>query len=73
MTERLMKIGEVIAAIRRSKVSIYKDIKKGTFPTPINLGPRSVAWRASDVERWLADRAVAGWTNCNTKCREVPQ
>lgn len=42
---------EPIIPISRS--GVYHRIKDGTFPAPVKLGPRTVAWRESDI------RAVA--------------
>ena len=39
----------------RSRSSIYAMIKAGTFPRPIKLGVRAVAWRVADIEEWLAN------------------
>ena len=44
-----------------SKASIYRLMAAGEFPTPIRLGVRAVAWRARDVEAWLASRAPVSY------------
>lgn len=36
--------------------SMYALIKTGRFPTPINLGPRSVGWLESEIDAWIAER-----------------
>lgn len=38
-----------------SRSSIYRRIHAGTFPAPVQLGPRSVGWRIADIERFLSD------------------
>ncbi len=43
-----------------SKSSWYAGIKEGKFPAPTKLGPRTSAWRVSDVAELLerlADKA----------------
>jgi prophage regulatory protein len=42
-----------------SKSSLYAAIAKGTFPKPIKLGVRSVAWPSDVVENWIAGRIAA--------------
>ena len=37
---------------------ILKLEKKGRFPRRIQIGPRRVGWRLSDIESWIADRAA---------------
>lgn len=32
--------------------TIYDRMKKGSFPKPINLGKRTVAWISADIEAW---------------------
>ena len=44
--------------------TIYRDMSRGTFPRPVLLTGRAVAWRASDVEQWLETRqtSVGGYS-----------
>jgi len=32
--------------------TIYRKIKAGTFPPPVRVGRRRVAWRESDIAAW---------------------
>lgn len=41
------------------KTSIYQRVKEGTFPPPIKLGERAVAWVDSEVSEWMASRITA--------------
>ena len=43
--------------LRRSQVDVY--IALGTFPKPIRVGDRAVAWLASELEAWQAQRIAA--------------
>jgi predicted DNA-binding transcriptional regulator AlpA len=38
--------------------TLWRKVKNGTFPQPIKLGKRIVAWRAADVRAWLTARAI---------------
>jgi len=42
--------------------TIYKFMKLGTFPAPVRIGPRAVAWLESDIEQWQAAQVAA---TCN--------
>lgn len=33
--------------------TIYRKMKAGTFPQPVRVGRRRVAWRESDIAAWL--------------------
>ena len=35
--------------------TIYRKMKAGTFPQPVRVGRRRVAWRESDIAAWQAD------------------
>ena len=54
MTEprTFMRLPHVIQATGRSRTSIYDGIKEGTFPAPIPIGPRAVAWDAEAIAQW---------------------
>ena len=45
---------------RRSKASIYRGVRDGTFPAPVALGVRSVAWHRAEIEAWVATRPRKG-------------
>ena len=52
---QLLNITKVIEATSLSRSSIYRDVKAGTFPAPVRLKRRRVAWRAADIAAWSAD------------------
>ena len=41
------------------KSSIYAGVKAGTFPAPVRLSARAVAWREADIDRWINERTTA--------------
>jgi prophage regulatory protein len=38
--------------------TIYRRMKAGTFPQPVRVGKRRVAWRESDIAAWQASLEV---------------
>jgi prophage regulatory protein len=38
--------------------TIYRRMKVGTFPQPVRVGKRRVAWRESDIAAWQASLDV---------------
>ena len=56
--QRLMRLPEVLKLTGLSRSTLYRKIKAGQFPAPVSLGPRSVAWRESEVLDWIANRPV---------------
>lgn len=53
---KLLKLKIVISMTSLSKASIYRQVNAGTFPAPIRIGPRSVAWLVSEIESWIEER-----------------
>jgi len=47
--DRLLRLPEVLKKIPVSKSSWYAGIKDGRYPRPIELGPRTRAWRESEI------------------------
>jgi prophage regulatory protein len=39
-----------------SRSSIYGLMAKGTFPRPVRLTTKAVAWRESEIAEWLEQR-----------------
>ena len=40
--------------------TIYRMIANSEFPRPVQLGPRVVGWRRSDIDSWSAARPATG-------------
>jgi len=40
----------------KSRVQLWRDIRRGTFPAPIELGPNSVAWFKAEIDAWKRSR-----------------
>ena len=56
---RLERLPIVLARTGLSRSTIYKKISEGTFPHPVKLGERAVAWDAAAVTAWISDRVAA--------------
>ena len=54
----LLKLGEVLARFPVSRSAWYQGIKDGIYPKQVKLGPRSSAWRASDINELISSRAT---------------
>lgn len=52
----LRKLPVVRHQTGKSAASIYRDVKAGTFPAPVKIGPRASAWVGSEVDAWIAER-----------------
>jgi prophage regulatory protein len=54
-----MRLPEVKAVTGLSKTSIYELIRAKSFPAPVRLGPRAVAWVKAEIREWAAERVHA--------------
>ncbi|MEX3999676.1 helix-turn-helix transcriptional regulator [Paraburkholderia sp. EG285A] len=55
--DSLLRLPEVLALIPVSRATWYAGVKNGRFPQPVALGPRCVAWRASEIQRLVSHGA----------------
>lgn len=52
----LIRLPAVKAQTAIARTQIYAGIAAGTFPKPVRLGTRTVAWLQSEINAWIADR-----------------
>ncbi|MCS3390381.1 helix-turn-helix transcriptional regulator [Burkholderia thailandensis] len=58
----LLRLPEVLARIPVSRATWYAGVKSGRYPQPVSLGPRCVAWRASDIQRLVTEGAQGAFS-----------
>lgn len=56
---QLLRRPQVEAMTGLPKSTLYDYLQAGTFPAPVKLSARSVAWRLSEVEAWIESRQSA--------------
>ena len=54
-TDSLIKLPQVLARYPVSRSSFLAGVKSGIYPKSVKLGPRSVAWRLSDIDKLIAE------------------
>jgi predicted DNA-binding transcriptional regulator AlpA len=54
-----LRLPDVKLVTGLSKTSLYALIKEKSFPAPVRLGPRAVAWVRSEVRQWALERVHA--------------
>lgn len=52
--DRLLRLPDVIRITGMGRNTVYTRIKEGTFPKQVKIGPKSVAWRQSEINQWMA-------------------
>lgn len=53
MSSRILRRSTVQERTALSRSTIYELMSRGEFPAPVQLGPRAVGWRESEIEAWL--------------------
>lgn len=58
--DRMLRRKEVEQITGRSRSAIYEAMAAGTFPKPVKIGARAVAWPESVIRNWIAERMEGG-------------
>lgn len=53
--DRLVRLPEVMTRTGLSRSSIYRLMGRGDFPQREPISANVVAWRESDLDRWIAN------------------
>lgn len=69
-----LRLPELKSVTGLSKSSLYALIRAKSFPSPVQLGPRTVAWVRSEVRQWAAERiSKSRSASPDTADRRTPQ
>ena len=55
-----IRLATLLSIIGLGRSTWYRMMAEGTAPQPLRFGPRCSRWLASDVSKFLAERAVQG-------------
>jgi len=56
----LIRNHEVRSRVGFSNTTLYEKIKQGTFPRPIKIGDRMVAWNSEEIDSWISKQIAGG-------------
>lgn len=59
-TGNLQRLPTVEERTGLKKSTIYAGVKAGTFPAPVRLSARAVAFRSEDIDQWITERSNVG-------------
>lgn len=60
MTDRFLRMKDVVDRTGLTRATIYRKIAAAEFPEQVRLGPATVAWRESEIAEWMKD--PTGWS-----------
>lgn len=56
MTDRLLRIAQVMERTALSRSYIYRLIQRGEFPAQLDLGAKCSRWVEADIAKWIESR-----------------
>lgn len=59
LTNRILRLPQVIEQVGLGRSTIYKLMESGDFPQSVKLGERAIGWRLVDIQDWIDKRPVA--------------
>ena len=51
--DRCLRLPQATKMTGLPSASWWKCVKEGTAPSSISLGPRTIAWRESEIQAWI--------------------
>lgn len=57
---KLLRLPAVEERTGLKKSTIYAGVKARTFPAPVRLSARAVAFREEEIDRWISERVTTG-------------
>lgn len=55
-TEQLLSQSETSKRVSLGRTTIWKRVKSGDFPAPVQIGERKIAFVRSEIEAWISAR-----------------
>lgn len=59
MSERILRINEVVKRLGISRSQVYNLIEKGDLPKQIAIGERSSGFLESEIDEWIKSKVAA--------------
>jgi len=53
----LLRLPDVMKVTGLARSTVYKLIAERSFPVPVRITNRSVAWHANEIQAWIGERA----------------
>jgi prophage regulatory protein len=55
---RLLRLPAVLHTTGLGRSTLYRMVADHTFPAPVRVSKRAVAWRDHEIRQWTLDRPV---------------
>ena len=57
MTQRLIRLPEVLSLVGLRRSAVYARVRTGQFPAPKKITKYAVGWLESDIGTWIDQRS----------------
>ena len=57
----IIRAKEVVRRTGLSRTTIWRQVRVGAFPAPLELTENTIGWDEDEVSIWLASRSRAAW------------
>ncbi len=54
--DKMLRPPEVMERTGLSRTTLWRRVRAGTFPAPVELGENSIGWPSSAITAWLENR-----------------
>jgi prophage regulatory protein len=54
--DNILRITDIVACTGLSRVSIWRMVRAGPFPAPIQLSANTIGWLESEIAKWQETR-----------------
>ncbi len=61
MPDKILSVDAVLALVPYCRMQLFRKVKDGTFPAPLQLGARRIGWRESDITTWQQSLSVVAY------------
>ena len=52
----MLRMTDVLKRTGMSRTSLYRKLRVGAFPTPLELSSNAIGWHAHEVDDWIGSR-----------------
>ena len=56
MSKKMLRVPEVMARTGMARVTLWRRVRDGAFPAPIELGVNMIGWPETEIEDWIEAR-----------------
>lgn len=53
MSKKMLRAPEVMARTGFARVTLWRRVRDGVFPAPVELGSNMIGWLEEEVEEWI--------------------